>query len=404
MKLLVFAHIPPPHHGQSYMVKLMLDGLGGDCRQAGAGLAHPLGIECYHVDARFSRGLEDVGEFRGTKILLVFWYSLLAIWYRFRYGVTNIYYVPAPGKRVAVYRDWLAMFLCRPFFKRTILHWHAAGLSRWLETSGTTLTRDITYRLMRDADVSIILSDFNRRDAEKLTAKQITIVKIGIPDPCAAEAAALIASRSARAQARREILAGRPSPVAGAETVNVLFLALCTREKGVFEAVAGVALANRKMAETGQRLRFRLTIIGGKASLAEEAELQEFIAAQKQEGLIERLGFVPAERKQRALHEADLFCFPTYYLAENQPGNLIEAMAFGLPLVTTRWRSIPEMLPPGYPGLVEPKAPDQVAEALVKLVGEDLAGSLRELFLQRFTLEKHLAAMAAAIRGEGAVN
>ena len=165
-----------------------------------------------------------------------------------------------------------------------------------------------------------------------------------------------------------------------------------------------MALANRKMAETGQRLRFRLTIIGGKASLAEEAELQEFIAAQKQEGLIERLGFVPAERKQRALHEADLFCFPTYYLAENQPGNLIEAMAFGLPLVTTRWRSIPEMLPPGYPGLVEPKAPDQVAEALVKLAGEDLAGSLRELFLQRFTLEKHLAAMAAAIRGEGAVN
>ncbi len=24
MKLLVFAHTPPPHHGQSYMVQLML--------------------------------------------------------------------------------------------------------------------------------------------------------------------------------------------------------------------------------------------------------------------------------------------------------------------------------------------------------------------------------------------
>src|SRR5712671_6997716 len=33
MKLLVFAHTPPPHHGQSYMVKLMLDGFGGDQRQ-----------------------------------------------------------------------------------------------------------------------------------------------------------------------------------------------------------------------------------------------------------------------------------------------------------------------------------------------------------------------------------
>jgi hypothetical protein len=33
MKLLLFAHVPPPHHGQSYMVKLILDGIGGDQRK-----------------------------------------------------------------------------------------------------------------------------------------------------------------------------------------------------------------------------------------------------------------------------------------------------------------------------------------------------------------------------------
>ena len=126
MKLLVFAHIPPPHHGQSYMVKLMLDGFGGDLRRkAGAsatGAAHPLGIECYHVDARYSHGLEDVGEFRGGKIFLVFWYCLQAVWCRFRYGVRTMYYVPAPGKSVPLYRDWLAMWICRLFYRRVILH------------------------------------------------------------------------------------------------------------------------------------------------------------------------------------------------------------------------------------------------------------------------------------------
>jgi hypothetical protein len=30
MKLLVFAHVPPPHHGQAVMVELMLRGLGGN--------------------------------------------------------------------------------------------------------------------------------------------------------------------------------------------------------------------------------------------------------------------------------------------------------------------------------------------------------------------------------------
>ena len=39
------------------------------------------------------------------------------------------------------------------------------------------------------------------------------------------------------------------------------------------------------------------------------------------------------------LRDADLFCFPTFYQNENQPVNLIEAMAFGLPVVTTRWRT-----------------------------------------------------------------
>jgi len=45
------------------MVKLMLDGFGGDARQKKSGRPHPLGIECYHINARFSKTLEDVGEF-----------------------------------------------------------------------------------------------------------------------------------------------------------------------------------------------------------------------------------------------------------------------------------------------------------------------------------------------------
>ena len=111
------------------MVKLMLDGFGGDRRQrrnrppsAGA-----LGLECYHVNAQLSKTLENIGEIQSIKLLRLFLFCLEAIWCRFRYGVDNFYYVPAPGKRVALYRDWLVMLLCRPFFKNVILHWHAAG-------------------------------------------------------------------------------------------------------------------------------------------------------------------------------------------------------------------------------------------------------------------------------------
>ena len=399
MKLLVFAHVPPPHHGQSYAVKLMLESFGGNRRKAQFRNQPPnrFGIECYHVDARYSRTLEDIGEFQAGKIFLILFYCLQAIWCRFRYGVDNFYYVPAPGKSVALYRDWLVMLVCRPFFKKIIFHWHAAGLARWLETAVSIRMRSYTYRRMRDADLSIVLSEFNRRDAEKLSARRIAIIPGGIFDPCPQFETEILPRRRARAAVFKQILAGDLQNAKDSDRiVNVLFLAHCTREKGVFDAIDGVVLANEKLAAEKSPLRFRLTLIGAFASGAEETELRDSIQRRNLRQTVECLGFVSAERKALALAGADLFCFPTYYSAENQPGNLIEAMAFGLPVVTTRWRSVPEMMPPDYPGIVDPKSPGQIADALRRLAVMDLAGPLRETFLRRFTIEQHLAGMAAA--------
>ena len=399
MKLLVFAHTPPPHHGQSYMVKLMLDGFGGDWRGGKPGPPGAFGIECYHVNARYSRALEDVGEFQGGKIFLILLFCLQAIWCRYRHGVTTLYYVPAPGKAVAVYRDWLVMLICRPFFKKIILHWHAAGLGKWLETAVQTRSRAITYGVFKPVDLSIVLSRYNFADAEKFLSRRIIIVPIGVPDPCPHFAESLLPRRRLRsAMINNAFNGGALPPAAPGPIIQVLFLAHCTREKGAFDTVEAVALANEKLAAEKSPLRFRLTLVGAFASSAEEKEMRDLVAQRGLQDLVEIAGFVSSERKARALAEADVFCFPTYYLAENQPGNLIEAMAYGLPIVTTRWRSVPEMLPPDYPGLVDPKSPEQIAGALVRMAARDFAGPLREIFLRRFTLEQHLSRLAAAIR------
>ena len=154
MKLLVFAHVPPPHHGQSYMVQLMLNGFGGDCRKPGTEPAarQPLTASSVTTSTRaFPKASKTSANSRSAKSRLILFYCLQAIWCRFRYGVTNFYYVPAPGKSVALYRDWLVMFICRPFFKQIILHWHAAGLAKWLETSVQIRTRAVTYHAFKHA-------------------------------------------------------------------------------------------------------------------------------------------------------------------------------------------------------------------------------------------------------------
>jgi glycosyltransferase involved in cell wall biosynthesis len=398
MKLLVFAHTPPPHHGQSYMVKLMLEGFGGDRRKKNSEPPGRFGIECYHVNARFSKSLVDIGAFQGGKIFLIIYFCLQAIWCRFRHGVTTLYYVPAPGKHVAVYRDWLVMFICRPFFKKIILHWHAAGLAKWLETAVQIRSRAVTYRVFKPVDLSIVLSRYNFADAEKFLSRHIIVVPVGVPDPCPQFTESILPWRHARVAALGKILAGQTPAAAVVKTVHVLFLAHCTREKGAFDTVEAVALANEMAAAEKSPLHFRLTMVGAFASSAEEQELRGLVVQRGLQDCVEILGFVSSERKARALAEADVFCFPTYYLAENQPGNLIEAMAYGLPIVTTRWRSVPEMLPENYPGLVDPKSPEQIADALRRMAGSDFSEPLREIFLRRFTLVQHLASMAAAIR------
>jgi glycosyltransferase involved in cell wall biosynthesis len=408
MKLLVFAHTPPPHHGQSYMVQLMLAGFGGDRRKgappaAGTGPNGGFGIECYHVNARLSRQLEDIGDLRLGKLVLLLWYCAQAIWCRFRYGVRNFYYIPAPGKSSALYRDWIVMLICRPFFKRVILHWHAAGLAKWLETAVGMRSRSFTYRLMKRVDLSIVLSKYNRADAEKLFSRQVRIVSNGIPDPCPRFEAEILPRRKARFAARRKLTSGAALDAAdlrdaGSEPqqIRVLYLAHCKRDKGLFDTLDAVALANQRLRQRQAPVSLSLLVTGGFVTPDEKAEFERKLAEPGMAEMVHYLGFVSGDQKNQLLREADVFCFPTYYENENQPVNLIEAMAFGLPILTTRWRSLPEMFPANYPGLVNARSPGQIADGLLMLITSESGEKFRDIFLRDFTLERHLSALAEA--------
>jgi glycosyltransferase involved in cell wall biosynthesis len=73
-------------------------------------------------------------------------------------------------------------------------------------------------------------------------------------------------------------------------------------------------------------------------------------------------------------------------------------MAVGLPIVTTRWRSLPEMFQANYPGLVDTHSPAQIADALLHLITSEVGDDFRKVFLKNYTLESYLAGLAAAFR------
>ncbi len=359
MKLLVLAQTPPPVHGQSLMVQTLLDGLPAS------------GLAVHHVNLGLSRDAADIGRWRPGKITATFGAALRAIAARFRHGCDTLYYVPAPGKRGALYRDWLVMLLARPFFKKLVLHWHATGLSAWLETEGTVFERGLTQSLLGRADLSLVLANELRADAEYLRARRIAIVPNGIADPAASAAP------------RRALAAGEPC--------EVLFLGLGSHAKGLFATLDALAIANQR--EAGA---FRLRFAGGFASAEDEREFQ--VRGRSRGVAAHHVGFADAAQKDALLSSADVFCFPTRYPHEGQPLVLIEALAHNLPIITTRWRAIPSMLPAEGVWFVDATQPAQIADALWEARRRAATGdALRQHYLAHFTRERHLVTLAAAL-------
>ena len=379
MKLLVYAITPPPHHGQSHMVQLMLEGFGGDLRKAKQAQSARLPIQCYHVNARSAPDMQDMGSFRIQKGIRLLRYLAEAIWCRFRYGADVLYYCPAHPLKATLIRDIVSLLVLRPFFRRRIFYWHASGLGEWLESGavGGTFSK-LGFIALGKADLALTPAEFNLTDLRKFSPKRSFAVPYGIPDPCPDFAADILPRRRKQLAARRDSAADAP--------VKLLYMALCAEEKGLIDTVKALHLVKGR----APALKFSLTVAGKFLNSEEEANFWKLIKQLGLESDVSYAGFISGEEKNRLLAESDLFCFPTYFCGESFGVVIVEAMAYGLPIVTKRWRTIPEFFAPDYPGLVDIKRPDQIADAILAMLQLDVADQFRKQFLENFTIERHL--------------
>jgi len=376
MKLLVFAHVPPPFHGQSFMVQQLLDELRSGDDQS---------IEVFHVDSRLSKDVDDIASASLRKLGLLLGYCLKAVWLRLRHGVNHFYYVPAPGLRNAVYRDWIVMLLCRPFFRRIIYHYQASGVGGWLETGARPWERWVSRRLLGRPALSIVLGDYYHEDAVKLLPRNIVTVPNCAPDPCPDYATTLQPAQQARARALGQALAGGESPA----TFRVLYLSLCYRDKGLFDAIDAVAEINARLQVKRSAARLQLDVAGKFYLADEEAEFNGRLGQAElndaQGPLVVYHGFADEPKKRELFAQADAFVLASYYEFEAHPVCLVEAMAHGLPIIATRWRILPELFPVDYEGFVDTKSPGQIADRLEGFLGRTDEAGLRDRFLRHFT-------------------
>jgi len=144
-----------------------------------------------------------------------------------------------------------------------------------------------------------------------------------------------------------------------AKVINLLFLARIEREKGIFEVINAFNMLLSK------NFPVHLSIAGNGSVLN---ELRNYVNSLGIKDKISFLGYVKGNYKAKVFAEHDIYCFPTYY-GEGLPTSLLEAMAFGLPVITRPVGGIKDFFVNKKMGFItHSKSPDIIAELLEKLI------------------------------------
>ncbi|MBL4753661.1 MAG: glycosyltransferase family 4 protein [Flavobacteriales bacterium] len=168
---------------------------------------------------------------------------------------------------------------------------------------------------------------------------------------------------------------------------RVLFLARLEKEKGLFETVEAVALLHKK------GLPVSLTIAGD--GPAREELVNILSALDLPIEVIHYVGYIKGKNKIDAFNNHDIYCFPTAY-GEGLPTSVLEAMAFGLPVVTKPVGGLADVFEDGKMGtLVHSRSPEELAGALEQLITDrDRCESISK-YNHRFALDNFMASVVS---------
>lgn len=165
---------------------------------------------------------------------------------------------------------------------------------------------------------------------------------------------------------------------------TILFLGFITELKGCFD-IPDIA---KKVIEQNANVKF---------ILAGSGELEKLQGIIEEKGISQYFsfpGWVRKREKENLLRNADIFFLPSY--TEAMPMSILEAMGYGLPIVTTNVGGIPQLVEDGKNGyMTEPGKIDEFAKVILELIGDDeliyhMGKEGVEKAYEKYSLEKHL--------------
>ncbi len=145
------------------------------------------------------------------------------------------------------------------------------------------------------------------------------------------------------------------------DKLRILYLSNLMEEKGI------LFLLDSLIELDVLNCDFEATIAGGiENSIQKEVEEKLEILKHK----VKYVGTVQGEEKNNILISSNVFVLPTYYKMEGQPISILEAMATGNIIVTTRQGGIPDVVTEENGYFIEPNSTSSLKKTLLSIQNE----------------------------------
>lgn len=235
------------------------------------------------------------------------------------------------------YRDGFFILLSLLFRKKVVVSWHGWDDKFAQQIFKNKILKKIFRLSYQKGDYHIVLGLVFKKKLEALGV----VSKILIESNAASDT--FLNGEIAKEISRDKV-------------TNILFLSRIEKYKGIYIAIDAVSRLPKSTPVT-------LIVAGDGAELP---KVREYVINNHIE-CVRFVGYVEGEKKHEVLKSGDLLLFPTY--SEGMPIVILEAMLYGMPVITRPVGGIPDWVTNNENGLlIESLDSEEFAEAIKKLL------------------------------------
>lgn len=373
-KILIIGPTPPPYMGPSMATKMIIESELNDR------------FQIIHLDTSDKRDLKNLGRFDFRNVYLAVFHIFRLLWLLVRYS-PQIVYIPISQSTLGFLRDAFFIFISKSGGSKVIVHLRG-GYFREFYKETNMLTKFLIRFALKCVSRAIVLGESLRYIFKGfIPDKNILVVPNGLPTDYFSNSI----NKANQINSSREM---RSIFHWDSMNLRVLFLSNLIESKGFIDVIKAIP----KIIKNFQNVEF---IFAGEwwISQSVKEEIYQFINKNNLTQIVKFPGVVIGEQKRNFLLSSNLFVLPTYYPYEGQPWVIVEAMAAGLPIITTDTDTIKEMVIDGENGfIVEKKNPEQIAEKIILLLENEkmrkrMGKKSHERFLKYYTRENFIGGL-----------